>query len=172
MPGVYFRRIPVGDVSLEYLEGVGEAWLIDKVPAEPRHTGKAPHNSPHVGLLGEQGLRIEIRIFSGRCILRGRCGENGSECKEGEVDRDAVVMSADEKGLEIAQKAFIRLSRSAIDKFGMVHPNAGAEEGDAMGRHFRKLPLPHRRIARAREIPAIVFCGEVVGADRKKWLAT
>ena len=54
----------------------------------------------------------------------------------------------------------------------MVHPNAGADKRDAVGGHLRKILFPHRRIARAREIPAIFFCGEVVGADWEEWFST
>ena len=51
MPGAYFRRISVGYVSFEYLLGIGEARLIDEVPAKPWDFGKSFYYGADVGLL-------------------------------------------------------------------------------------------------------------------------
>ena len=69
-PGADFRRIPVRDVSFEYLLRVREAGLINEIPAEPWHSGKAPDNRAHVSLLRMQGIAVEIGILSGSSIGR------------------------------------------------------------------------------------------------------
>src|ERR1700722_17150086 len=59
MPRSYFRRIRVGNISFENLQGVGETRLVDKVPAKPRHSCKALDDTAHVSLLCAHGIRIE-----------------------------------------------------------------------------------------------------------------
>src|SRR5260370_29785617 len=80
-------------------------------------------------------------------------------------------MGTVEEGLEVAQKTFVRFSRSRVNKFGVLHPDAGADQGYTVCRHVSKIAFPHCRVAGAGEIPAVFFGCEVVGADREKGLS-
>ena len=50
-----------------------------------------------------QSIFVDIWVF-----LRVRT-RSGREGEKGEVDRDAVVMGAEQEGLKVAQKALVRL---------------------------------------------------------------
>src|SRR5882757_7816782 len=73
-------------------------------------------------------------------------------------------MGTVEKGLEVAQKTFVRFSRSRVNKFGVLHPDTGADQGYTVRCHVSKIVFPHRRVAGAGKIPAVFFGGEVVRA--------
>src|ERR1700678_4415786 len=145
---------------------------MDKVPAKPGDFSKSPHYAAHVGLLRMHSIFIEIGVLLRSVGGFASCSVSGRKGEEGEVDRDAVVMGTEEKSFQVAQEALVRLARSTFDEFGILHPDAGPDEAHTVGGHLLKILLPHRSIARAGEIPAILFGGEVIGAYRKERLAS
>src|SRR5882757_11425267 len=79
-------------------------------------------------------------------------------------------MGTVEEGLEVAQKTLVRFSCSGVNKFGVLHPDAGADQGYTVRRHVSKIVFPHRCVAWTGKIPAVFFGCEVVGADGEKGL--
>ena len=171
MPCGGLSGVTVGDISTKDHARVGEARFVDEVPAEPGDALKAINDRPDVSLLGSNGGRIGIGVRRGDgsvVVLRPGVGR---ESKVGEIDRDVVAVSAEQEGFKVAGEALIDTAGFILDELTVLHPDTGADGADAVSGHLGKVVVPDRGVPGAREIPAVLFCREVVGADGEKGFA-
>ena len=136
---------------------------------------EAVHDRQDIILLSPHRRSIQVRIWRRRVSPTRsasshftRMRRKGEECK---VDRNMMTLCRRKIRFKVAQEALVHCARQRLHELCIRHPNTCPHKRHAVALHVRKVVLPHQRIARPGEIPAIFLRRKVVRAHRQKRLA-